>query len=281
MKQFIAFIPVDNDLDLGRNDFENVNNAERLNSIKSLRGIGVNVRIYNISDTTHNTLFLSLPDFITDYNDEELDGGFWAIDFTCESEQKLEQFLYEEKPKDNPTSNINVKHYKIGGTRGRYFVNYTEDDIHWKVLPFQYKKDAKRFEKSLQAQGYTLLSNIKKYLDEAIETENGTVYKREDYATAGNDEIIYISEYGLNDLEELYENNQDLTDAELVEKQIASTKNSIHQTIKDYWTKATDEWIDKHDLIDDVFQSCTWEYAATMIDQMGDWDIWDDYPEEE
>lgn len=29
----------------------------------------------------------------------------------------------------------------------------------------------------------------------------------------------------------------------------------------------------------DIIQCCSWEYAATMIDQIGDWDIWDDYPE--
>lgn len=174
-----------------------------------------------------------------------------------------------------------MKHYKKGGSRGRYFVNYTEDDINWKVLLFQYKKDAKRAEKCLQEQGYTLLSNIKKYLDGAINTENGTVYKHKDYTTAGNDEIVYIDEFSLGELEKMYENNQDLTDKEIIKKSFGDSRNSIRQTIKDYWPNATDEWIDKHNLIDCIIQACTWESPATMADQMGEWDeIWDDYPEE-
>lgn len=225
MQQFIAFIPVDNGLDLGRNDFENVNNVERLNAIKSLKGIGVNVKIYNISDKTYKSHFLSLLDFITDYNDEELDGGFWVIDFTCPDEKKLLDFLYGEKKKLTP------------------------------------------------------INNMQFYLDNAEQTENGCVYKNRNYDTAGDDEIVYISEDGLNQLQIRFDEGKSLSDSELVKMHIASTKNSIRQTIKDYWTKATDEWIDKHELIADVIQSCTWEYAATMIDQMGNWDIWDDYPE--
>lgn len=124
--------------------------------------------------------------------------------------------------------------------------------------------------------------NIKKYIDGQIQTENGYVYKREDYTTAPDDEIVYIGEYSLGTLEQMLNKNQDLTDNEIIEKSLGDSRNSIRQTIKDYWTKATDEWIDKHGLIDDIIQACTWESPATMIDQMGDWDeIWDDYPDDE
>ena len=124
--------------------------------------------------------------------------------------------------------------------------------------------------------------NIKKYIDGQIQTENGNVYKREDYTTAPDNEIVYIGEYDLDELQKLCDDGTDLTDEEIIEKSLGDSRNSIRQTIKDYWTNATDEWIDKHDLIDDIIQSCTWECTATMIVQMGDWDeIWDDYPDDE
>ena len=124
--------------------------------------------------------------------------------------------------------------------------------------------------------------NIKKYIDGQIQTENGYVYKRKDYTTTPDNEIVYIDEYSLGELKQMFNQNQDLTDKEIIEKSLGDSRKSIRQTIKDYWTNATDEWIDKHNLIDDIIQACTWESPATMIDQMGDWDeIWDDYPDDE
>ena len=123
--------------------------------------------------------------------------------------------------------------------------------------------------------------NIQKYLDNQIQTENGNVYKREDYAIAPDNEIVYISEFDLATLQTFCDDGEDLTDNEIIEKSLGDSRISIRQTIKDYWTKATDEWIDKHNLIDCIIQACTWESPATMADQMGEWDeIWDDYPEE-
>lgn len=122
--------------------------------------------------------------------------------------------------------------------------------------------------------------NIKKYLDNEEQTENGYVYKREDYDTAPENEIVYIGEYDLGELQRLCDDGTDLTDEEMLEQGIGDTKATIRRTIKDYYPNATDEWIDKHELIADIIQSCTWESPATMIDQMGNWDIWDDYPEE-
>lgn len=124
--------------------------------------------------------------------------------------------------------------------------------------------------------------NIKKYIDGQIQTENGYVYKREDYTTAPDNEIVYIDEYDLGELQTLCDDGKDLTDEEMLEQGIGYTKATIRQTIKDYWTNATDEWINKHGLIECIIQACTWESPATMIDQMGDWDeIWDDYPDDE
>ena len=124
--------------------------------------------------------------------------------------------------------------------------------------------------------------NIRKYLDNQTETENGYVYKREDYTTAPDNEIVYISELSLAVLQNFCVVGEDLTDNEIIEKILGDSRNSIRQTIKDYWTNATDEWIDKHNLIDCIIEACTWESPATLCDQMGDWDeIWDDYPDNE
>lgn len=124
--------------------------------------------------------------------------------------------------------------------------------------------------------------NIKKYIDGEIQTENGTIWRKEDYKNANPDEIVYIGEYDLDALEEYYDKGQDLTDEEIIEKQIGDTRNTIRQTIKQYYPNATDEWIDKHHVIDIVIEACSWECCATIIDQIDDWggDIWDDYPEE-
>lgn len=172
-----------------------------------------------------------------------------------------------------------MKQYKFGGSKGHWFISFTEDGNNWKTTNFQYKVDAKRFEKCLQEQGYTLLMNIKKYLDNVSATENGYVYKREDYDTAPDDEIVYIGEFDLDTLQKFCDDGEDLTDNEIIEKSLGDSRNTIRQTIKVYLPNATDEWIDKHNLIDDIIQSCTWECPATMIDQMDDWDIWVDYPE--
>lgn len=124
--------------------------------------------------------------------------------------------------------------------------------------------------------------NIEKYLNNQTETENGHVYKREDYTTAPDNEIVYIGEYDLGELQTFCDDGEDLTDEEMLEQGIGDTKITIRRTIKDYWPNATDEWIDKHSLIDCIIQACTWESPATMCDQMGDWDeIWDDYPDNE
>ena len=126
----------------------------------------------------------------------------------------------------------------------------------------------------------TALDHMRSYLNSTTQTENGTIYLKNDWENADPDEIIYIGEYGLDDITRKVEAGEVMTDKELVEEGIVSTKNSIRAEIKQYYPNATDEWIDKHELIDDIIQSCSWEYTSTKVDQMGDWDIWDDYPKD-
>lgn len=124
--------------------------------------------------------------------------------------------------------------------------------------------------------------NIQKYLDGATNTENGTVYKREDYTKAKSNEIVYIDEFSLGQLQIMRNQGRDLTDKEIIKKDLGESRNSIREVIHGNWPYATDEWIDKHNLIDCIIQECTWESAATMAAQMDEWDeIWDDYPDNE
>lgn len=118
---------------------------------------------------------------------------------------------------------------------------------------------------------------MQKYLDNTTATENGVIYIKDKWKLADNDEIVYIGEYGLDEIEKRLNDGESLTDAQLVGLGIASTKNSIREEIKMYYPDATDKWIDRHNLIEDIISNCSWECTSTMIDQMDNWDIWEDY----
>ncbi|MBQ2176939.1 MAG: hypothetical protein II453_18430 [Alphaproteobacteria bacterium] len=223
MISFIVFFPVDNSLEYCGSDFDGLNEKDTIFRLRELKRSGTQVRFYNLSNDTYETLFPNIASLVSNYNAEELDGGWFCAKFKWYGdEDELYQYLY--------------------------------------AAP-------------------TPLDHMRTYLNSTTQTNNGTIYLKENWQNADPDEIIYIGEYGLDDLERKIEANEVMTDAELVEEGIASTKNSIRADIKRYYPEATDEWIDKHDLIADIIECCSWEYAATMIDQIGDWDIWDDYPE--
>lgn len=123
--------------------------------------------------------------------------------------------------------------------------------------------------------------NAKFFLDNQEQTENGTIYRDKNYKAAPDNEIVYICEFDLGVLQSFYDDGENLTEEEMLERGIGDTKATIRRTIKDYWINAIGEWIDRHDLISKIIEACSWESPATMIDQMGDWDeIWEDYPEE-
>lgn len=157
--------------------------------------------------------------------------------------------------------------------------NAEELDGGWFCAKFKWFGDEDELYNYLHAEP-TALDHMRSYLNSTSQTENGTIYLKEDWENADPDEIIYIGEYGLDDLTRKVEAGEAMTDNELVEEGIASTKNSIRADIKRYYPNATDEWIDKYNLIANIIGCCSWEYAATMVDQMDEWDIWDDYPED-
>lgn len=156
--------------------------------------------------------------------------------------------------------------------------NAEELDGGWFCTKFKWFGDEDELWNFLHGEP-TALDHIRSYLNSTTQSENGTIYRKENWENADPDEIIYIGEYGLDDLTRKVEAGEAMTDKELVEEGIASTKNSVRAEIKQYYPNATDEWIDKHNLVDTIIAECSWEYTSTQVDQMSEWDeIWDDYP---
>jgi len=115
----------------------------------------------------------------------------------------------------------------------------------------------------------------KRFLDNTEETLNGFVYKNTEAFDRKNDEVCYISEYGL---QELAEWDHELTDKEIVEKGIGESYNSILEQAKEYWDEfvedqrengATDEEIGTvEDLAQLAFQEVDWQYVCTWFSEL-------------
>lgn len=115
----------------------------------------------------------------------------------------------------------------------------------------------------------------KRFLDNTEITMNGEVYKNTEAFERKNDEVCYISEYGL---QELAEQDHELTDKEIVEKGIGESYNSILEQAKEYWNEfvemehengATDEEIGTvEDLAEYAFQEVDWQYVCTWFSEL-------------
>lgn len=116
----------------------------------------------------------------------------------------------------------------------------------------------------------------KRFLDNTEITMNGEVYKNTKAFKRKGDEVCYISEYGL---QELAEQDHELTDKEIVEKGIGESYNSILQSCREYidevreamvWHGATEKEANKmtsEELAIDIFQSADWAYICTYLDE--------------
>lgn len=112
------------------------------------------------------------------------------------------------------------------------------------------------------------MSNIEKYLKLASDCNspygNGLTYKNDDAFAHHNDEICYISENALDDLEEMFENGYDLTDAQLIEQGYAESYNSIIKQVVDAdLDEKTDNAV--HDIAEYIYQNADWAYISTYI----------------
>lgn len=75
----LAFYAVYNRLDYDRHTFDSIYDKpeEILEKLKMLPE--AEYRIYDLSTTSTNTKNYTLGDFVEDYNNEMLDGGWWTI----------------------------------------------------------------------------------------------------------------------------------------------------------------------------------------------------------
>lgn len=116
----------------------------------------------------------------------------------------------------------------------------------------------------------------RRFLDKIEATDNGWVYKSIEAFERKNDEVCYISEYGL---QELAEWDHELTDKEIIEKGIGESYNSILQSCREYidevreamvWHGATEKEANQMtsaELAIDIFQSADWAYICTYLDE--------------
>lgn len=112
------------------------------------------------------------------------------------------------------------------------------------------------------------MRNIEKYLnasDISSPYGNGVVYKNDDAFRAENDDICYISEYGLKDIEDLFIEGKDLTDNELIKQGYADSYNSIIRQIIDAELESN---LTPHEIAEDLYYNADWAYISTYIEGM-------------
>lgn len=89
MRKYLVFYPVTNELGFERHTFDLMTDEEAWKELQKLEG----ARVYDMTRSDRNGQMLDLGDFVEDYNDEELDGGWWSIILTLPEEQDEEREL--------------------------------------------------------------------------------------------------------------------------------------------------------------------------------------------
>ena len=74
---YLAFYKVDNNKGYGRHAFDCFDAEETLSALQELEED--EWHLYDLSTDSYSTRTLSLADLQEDYNDEELDGGYWCV----------------------------------------------------------------------------------------------------------------------------------------------------------------------------------------------------------
>lgn len=72
MKRFLVFWPVENPNEIGRHDFEGMADTEIWKALPN------NSRVYDLDKADGHGKCPDMENFTEDYNDEELDGGWWS-----------------------------------------------------------------------------------------------------------------------------------------------------------------------------------------------------------
>ena len=114
--------------------------------------------------------------------------------------------------------------------------------------------------------------NIDKYLNNTRQTADGIVYKDEDAFNNNPKAICYISEYGLEELQEHQEDGEDLTDKEIVEHGIGVTREAIRDEIvsslAENNVKTTTEEVESKGIVEFVFGELNWCYLPSFLDNV-------------
>ena len=111
--------------------------------------------------------------------------------------------------------------------------------------------------------------NIDKYLDNAIQTDNGYCYKDDNAFDNDFDAICYVPEAELDEFDEMQSEGKDKTDKELIESYAAYSRNSLRQVILEYMQqynpKFTLEEVVESEIDVIVFQICDWQCPETFL----------------
>ncbi len=72
---YAFFYPVDNNMGYGRHTFDTYTDSKTIaDMLSKVDGL----KVYNL-ESTNRSKEIGLYDLVEDYNDEELDGGYWMI----------------------------------------------------------------------------------------------------------------------------------------------------------------------------------------------------------
>jgi len=124
------------------------------------------------------------------------------------------------------------------------------------------------------------MKNAVFFVNNIINTDNGVIYKNEEIFENNHDEICYIPEYGLEELEELIKEGKNLNEIEIIEKGIGFSRNSLIRDIIIFYDETcTEEQIQEGKLKYDnkvidvkktgldksVFEYLDWTYPTTLM----------------
>ena len=113
--------------------------------------------------------------------------------------------------------------------------------------------------------------NIEKYIDNAIQTDNGYCYKDDNAFDNDFDKACYIPESCIEEIEEMQSEGEDKTDTELIENWTIYTRNSLRQLILEYMQQY-DPQFTLEDVVESeidvvVFQFCDWQCPETFLNE--------------
>lgn len=111
----------------------------------------------------------------------------------------------------------------------------------------------------------------KRFLHFTTSTMNGEVYKNEKAFEEKTDQVCYISEYGLRDLEEA---DHEMTDEEIISKGIGESYWSILEQCQEKIEEMKEDAEEFEELYGELnaehlaqmaFEICDWQYVSTYL----------------